>query len=283
MAYARIVLRWVSGLLLLTACSDSTAPGEEAKQQVFIYAFTNDYYWDSGTSTVVEVRNASAGGVVYGDPLHQFEYYALNNSRFEQEAYHQIYPGYISFGDFVSSTAGRVTSGYDPLTVKVKTSAGQLSGQLSPPANLTLLGNSNADSLSAGDDLNLFWSGSDADFYYLTFDYAWVDSAGFLHFTTMEKFVDATVFTMPADTFLSNGQISNSSVQPMNGPLPQVGAGGTMQGTGHGFFYYPGRTAGYGGNPIIVMDGLPSPVPAILPGMNAGTLQQRIQNHIRPK
>lgn len=262
MRICRRGIPWMLSLLLFAACSQSTKPDEGSGQQIFIYAYSNDFYWDSSSNSVVEVRNVSAGGVIYGDPLPQFEYYALNNNRFMQEDLYFVYPGYISFGDFVSANAGRVTSGYDPLTVEVKTSAGGLSGQLSPPPDITLFGSLNGDTLKSGENLSFFWSGSDADFYYLKFNYFWADSLNFVHARAFEEFVDVTSFTLADSVFKYDGQISNISLQPMNGPYPQKGARGNMTGTGNGFFYYQGRMAGYGGTALVVGRGLPSTTPA---------------------
>ena len=141
------------------------------------------------------------------------------------------------------------------------------------------------DNLQLGESFTVSWSGSNAEFYQVSLNYRWVDENDNSHYEYLGEFVSGNSITYPGSNFLHNGEISYISVQPINGPIPEEGTPGNMDGDGSGFLYYIGEYLNYEGDDIIVGSGTPAgmsknPFNEIDEKVIRERLREEIQNRI---
>lgn len=234
---------------------DPTGSNGDASQIMFVYAEHDNYFWDENDDKVF-LENTSVGGVVFGDPMPEFVHLKLNETFFSGDNYSEIYPGYISFGNFDNDEQTMITSNFSPLDVEVKTTIGTVNGTISLPDTITILTLSEYDTLQLGESFTVTWSGSNADFYSVYCDYEWRDENGNWHYEGLDDFVTGNTITYPGSIFTHNGEIYYIRVQPMNGPLPEEGTAGNMSGDGRGFLYYMVDRIRYEDGDIIVGSGM---------------------------
>ncbi len=111
------------------------------------------------------------------------------------------------------------------------------------------------DTLELGEPLTISWSGSNADFYEVSLSYDWQEDDNWGY-----KYIDTSVVsnsvTFRGSIFTHNGEIGYIRIQPINGPLPEAGTTGNMEGDGSGFLYYFDYNNGIRFNDIIVGSGV---------------------------
>ena len=238
-------------ILFIVGCDNATEP--DTKQIMFVYAEHFNSYWDDHNNESVYVENTRTWGLVVGDPLVEFTYLKLNETVFSGDDYSSFRQGYTSFG-WADSTA-RITSNFTPLDVEVQTSQGKMNGTISLPDTIMTLGLSEISNLPLSTPFTISWAGSNADFYYVFFDYEYKDENDNWQYEYFEEMTSGNSFTFLGSNFSYNGEIYYITVQPINGTIPQEGAEGNMSGDGSGFLYYWANTYNYEGDDIIVGSG----------------------------
>ena len=214
---------------------DPTGSNVVDSQFMFVYANHNNYYWDEYENQIF-VDNTSAWCIIHGNPFPDLTYFKLGETKFSGDDYMDVYPGYLSVNG--NDNDLRITSNLNPLDVEVKTSLGTVNGTVSLPDTITALTLSEYDTLQLGESFTISWSGSNADFYAVSFEYEWRDANGNWHYEYLDEFVTGNSITYAGSIFSHNGEIDYIRVQPMNGPLPEEGIAGNMSGDGSGFLYY---------------------------------------------
>ena len=253
-------------------------------QIMFVYAEHDNSYWDEQNDEEVFQDNTTAGGVVFGNPLPEFTHLKLGETFFIGNEYSEIFPGYVSFGNFNSDENIMITSNFTPLDVEVKTSLGVLNGTITLPDTITTLTLSEYDSLQIGESFTISWSGSNAEFYSVSCDYEWVDENDNWHYEDLDEFIVGNSITYDGSIFAHNGEINYIRVQPMNGPFPENGAIGNMNGEGSGFLYYEVDRIYYEGADIIVGSGFYGRITNTSPNKpSEKAIQKRIRNQIESK
>jgi len=188
-------------------------------------------------------------GEVHADPMPTQLSVTVNDDEFSGPSYWSYQQGYIYFGSWEDAIV--IYSGFDPLEVAVRTSAGTIAGTVSLPDEITHLELSEAETLELGESLTVSWPVQDADFYYFGLDYEWGD----WEYAYVETVISGNSVTIDGSFFHSDGIIWSIWVQPTSGPMPRPGAIGNMSGYGSGYLYY--SSYGYWmGDEIQVGDGL---------------------------
>ncbi|MCK5087579.1 MAG: hypothetical protein KAQ90_08660 [Melioribacteraceae bacterium] len=269
-----ILLMLVAGIVFYSCNDDDPVGNNSVSQIMFIYAEHNDSYWDQENEEYVYEENTRAWGVVFGDPFPAFIHFKLGETIFSDDEYSEIYPGYIGIG--LDTEEPMITSNLNPLDVEVKTSLGQVNGTVFLPDTMRTLTLSEYDNLQLGESFTVSWSGSNAEFYQVSLNYRWVDENDNSHYEYLGEFVSGNSITYPGSNFLHNGEISYISVQPINGPIPEEGTPGNMDGDGSGFLYYIGEYLNYEGDDIIVGSGTP-------PGMSKNPFNEIDEKVIRER
>ena len=237
-------------IILVVGCDSATE--SDTQQIMCVYAnHYNSYYDDEYNSVYIE--NTQAYGLVLSDPLPGFTHIKLNETVFSGDDYSEISYGYTYFGNNDSTIM--ITSNFTPLDVEVKTSQGTLNGIISLPDTIMTLGLSETGNLPLSAPFTISWAGSNADFYYVAFDYDYKDENDNWQYEYFEEMTSGNSFTFPGSIFSHNGEINWIRVQPINGTIPQEGAEGNMSGDGSGFLYYWANTFRYEGDDIIVGSG----------------------------
>ena len=234
-----ILITLVVGILFFGCEGDNSTNSDSVAQIMFVYAEHSNSYWDDQSDEEVFVENTMAWGVVFGDPIPEFNYIKLGETTFSGDDYYEYYPGYVGFGfgDDADEPA-MITSNFNPLSVEVKTSLGKLNGSISLPDTIISLELSEHDTLQIGESFTISWPGSNAEFYSVYCNYEWRDENENWHWEDLNDFVTGNSITYLGSIFSHNGEIDYIHVQPMNGPLPEAGAEGNMSGDGSGFLYY---------------------------------------------
>ena len=189
-----------------------------------------------------------------------------------------VYFGYTYFGD--NDSTAMITSNFTPLDVEVKTSQGKINGTISLPDTIMTLGLSETSNLPLSTPFTISWAGSNADFYYVSFDYEYKDENDNWQYEYFDEMTSDNSFTFPGSIFSYNGEIEYISIQPINGSVPQEGAEGNMSGDGSGFLYYWVNTFNYEGDNIIVGSGSSGRI------LNTSTFypnEQELKQRIRKK
>ncbi len=233
-----IILLFAALGFSLTNCDNTTSTVKtESAQIVFIYAQHNTVYWDEENYTVTPRANTEAFGVLFADPLPEFEYFVAGDSIIRGGDKIEYLPGYIIFG-LTDDFEFRIFDNLSPLKVEVKTSAGKLNGEISLPDSFVSINLSEKDTLQLGQPFTISWQGGSADFYSVSCNYEWLDENRNWQYTDLDTFVTGNSITYPGSVFNHSGRISYISIQAMNGPFPNPGARGNMTGDGSGFLYY---------------------------------------------
>ncbi len=252
-----ILLTLIVGIAFFSCDEDDPISSNgDASQILFVHAVHDNYYWDEEGDSIISAPSTNLFGVVFGNPLPTFEYYKAGGITFSGIEYSQYLPGYIIFGEGITDYPPPITSNYDPLTVEIKTSFGTTTGTISIPDSISNMTTSVEDTLELGEPLTISWSGSNADFYEVSLSYDWQEDDNWGY-----KYIDTSIVsnsvTFPGSIFTYNGEIY-IRIQPINGPLPEAGTTGNMEGDGSGFLYYFDYSRGVRFNEIIVGAGIDS-------------------------
>ena len=263
--------------MLIVGCDNATE--SDTQQIILVYAqHDNSYYDDNDNWKEVYIENTQAYGLIISDPLPGFTHLKLNETVFSGDDYSEIYFGYTYFGD--NDSTAMITSNFTPLDVEVKTSQGMMNGTISLPDTIMTLGLSETSNLPLSTPFTISWAGSNADFYYVSFDYDYKDENDNWQYEYFNEMTSDNSFTFPDSIFSYNGEIDYIRVQPINGNIPQEGAEGNMSGDGSGFLYYWANTFRYEGDDIIVGSGISGRI------SNTSTLhpsEQELKLRIRKK
>lgn len=282
-----ILLTLIVGVAFFSCENDDpTSSDGEASQILFVHAVHDNYYWDEEGDSSIIAPNTNLFGVVFGDPLPTFEYYRAGGITYSSSEYSEYLSGYIIFGEGIENYPPPITSNYNPLTVEVKTSFGIITGTISTPDSISNMTISEEDTLALGEPLTISWSGSNADFYEISLSYEWPENVNW-GYKDLDTFVVSNSVTFPGSIFTHNGIIGHIRIQPINGPLPQAGTTGNMEGDGSGFLYYFDYSRGIRYNGIIVgsgIDGSSSMLTKSSQEMpNERVVKEEIRKHIENK
>ena len=226
-----VILVSAAVCLSLCSCGDSESPsgssGEDAVTAVWAY-HEDEWRLAPGSRQGVTWLN----GVVFADPLPTLQSVELNDEEFSDPGLWGYQEGYIYFGQGDYPIA--VWSGFDPIDVAVRTSAGTVTGTVSLPDEITSLEFSESEALELGEALTVSWPGQEADFWYFELYYEYGD----WEYEYFETIVSGNSVTIDGSFFSYDGIIWAVWIQPTNGPMPQPGATGNMSGYGSGYLYY---------------------------------------------
>jgi len=267
-------------IILIIGCDKEA--NDSATQNLWIDAYHDNSYYNDYTNETVYEENTSANCILQGNPIPEFNYIKLNETNFIGDDYATIRPGYLCIGCYWpnSDSTVMIQSNFTPLNVEIQTSYGQSNGIISLPDTIMTLGLSETSNLPLSTPFTISWAGSNADFYYVSFDYKYNDENDDWHWDGFEEMTVNNSFTFPGSIFSYNGEIVYIRVQPINGPIPKEGAEGNMSGDGSGFLYYWANTFDYEGDDIIVGSGYSGRI------SNTSTLhpnEQELKQRIRKK
>jgi hypothetical protein len=186
------------------------------------------YYYDQFS---VDTANMRISGVVLAGVLPTFENFTYNSQVFSADSLYEYEHGWIGFG------ASDIFEISNPFNVSVTTSHGTVSGNISYPDTITSLVLNVTDTLPLNTPLTITWTGSNADFYHLSFTYRKVDSAYVYDYEYYDTLTTSTTVNYDASVFSRNGEIAWLDVQPVNGPMPEANTAANMNGAGSGFLY----------------------------------------------
>jgi len=215
----------------LCGCENSSSPCECSQQNAVtgVWAYHED---ELALATASRDVATSVNGVVFADPLPTLQSVELNDAEFSDPGYWQYIDGYIYFGSWDYEIV--IYSGFDPIVVSVRTSAGDVEGAVSLPDEITHLEFSESLILELGEPLTISWPGQDADFYHFWLYYEW----GGWEYSVVDTVVSGNSVTIDGSFFSHDGVIWDVWIQPTNGPMPKPGATGNMSGYGSGYLYY---------------------------------------------
>jgi len=238
--------------MLFVGCDKNREKEIEENQVLFFYAYYGDLYWDRDSNIFVETESTSGWGVLLTDSTPTFDYFKMGSESFSDSGYVKFYDGYISFGDYDFDGNAIITSDLNPLNIEVKTSLGTISGSINFPDEIESITLSQSDTLEIGEPLTISWTGSNANFYNVSYSYRWKDKNGKLGTTYFNEFTSDILMTLPGSLFDNDGEIIFLYVIPQNGPSPTDNEIGNMSGDGSGFLYYSIDGTRYNGENIVV-------------------------------
>lgn len=222
-----VVLISTAVCLSLCSCESTSNPADCSQRNAVtaVWAYHSD---EPRTAPAFREGTTSLNGVVLADPLPTLQSVGISGEEFSDPSYFEYNEGHIFFGELA------IHSGFDPIEVAVRTSAGDVEGAVSLPDEITHLEFSESETLEVGEALTVSWPGHEADFYYFQLEYLWGDS----EVTGIDTIVSGSSMTIDGSFFSHDGVISDVWVQPSNGPMPGPGATGNMSGYGSGYLYY---------------------------------------------
>jgi hypothetical protein len=226
-----VALALLGFCLSLCGCDSSSDPCKCSQQNAVtaVWAYHED---ELALATASRDGATWLNGVVFADPLPTLQSVDLNDAEFSDPRYWHYIDGYIYIGDWYYAIV--VYSGFDPIEVAVRTSAGDVEGAVSLPDEITHLEFSESEVLELGEPLTISWPGQDADFYYFGLYYEWGD----WEYSAIDTVLSGNSVTIEGSFFSHDGVIWDVWIQPTNGPVPQPGATGNMSGYGSGYLYY---------------------------------------------
>jgi hypothetical protein len=227
--------------VVVSGCDNGTTGPDDCDPEQIIFAWAQHAagYWDE-RSDYVEEPITWMNGFVLADPVPVLQHVTINEQSFSgnEIAFYDF--GYAYFGYFNSNELA-IYSDFDPISVAIGTSAGQVEGTLALPDTIASLASSE-QSIELGESLTISWDGSSADFYTVWLDYEYVASESLgLHWTSKDTVVSGESATIDGSFFAHDGVIRFIEVTPTNGPFPEAGAHSNMSGSGRGFLYYASR------------------------------------------
>lgn len=218
----RLLVVLLAGLVAALAGCDDSNPSDASGEATVIYAFAfhGDFLAEREEAT-------DLWGLIAADPIPAFESVTMNGIEFSGHEHWDFSEGLLYFGGCV------IYSDFDPLTVEVSTSLGDVVGTEPLPVQPTGIAYSDPDSLGIGEDFTVFWSGGNGDFYFFELEYFHEYGVG-----SLDTLVVGTSVTIDGSFFPYNGEISEVYIQPINGPVLEPGSYGNMTGDGTGFLYH---------------------------------------------
>jgi hypothetical protein len=156
----------------------------------------------------------------------------VNNTVFSQNElyWYEDYPGHCTFSASLYDTL------YNPLTIEVTTSLGEVQGSVALPDTITSFDVSPGSPV-VGEAITLSWSGGQWDFVHLSGAYSYFEQYQY-YYVVLDTFVSGNSITYPDSMFLYPGTVWIYDILTYNGPYPEVDSLGNMTGDGSGFLYY---------------------------------------------
>jgi len=207
--------------IAIVGCDDSN-PADASGQTWITYAFAFH-----GELFPLRQDVTDLWGQIVSDPIAAPGSITMNGTEFSGQEYWDNIEGILSFGYCT------IFDDFDPLTVEITTSLGSTGCTVPLPEMPTAFAYSDPESLDIGEDLTVFWSGGDADFYYVEIDYEHEFGTDY-----KDTLVTGTSWTVDGSFFPFNGEIWGVYLQAINGPVPEPGSGGNMSGDGTGFLFH---------------------------------------------
>ena len=214
-------------ILTLLLCSFLTCENptkNKLTQAVYIYAERGAFYRIMNDSTYVYGR-------VIADEVPEFHNFKINDITSSQHSYD------LSILRIGSKNETIVDANISSLDIEVETSIGKLSGTITKPDSI-IITLSEYDTLQINKKFTIGWEGGNADFYEINLHYIYRTHLNDAIYVYKKDFVKENSITYPQNTFPIHGKISYLYVLPINGPFPEKGSLGNMEGVGSGYLYY---------------------------------------------
>lgn len=223
-------------LSLFLSCNVDFNDGDSISAIMFVK------HYDTGRRApdwdVIHVPSVWVGGDISGSQIPEIDSLKIADI---------IYTGseYLNYnqGDVHFSLGTRIWSDsipaphFDPLSIKIFTDNGELCGSITVPDTIESLTISAPDTVSTGTALTIFWTGSDADYYIVAYYHNWMPDEWTWLGYSRDTVVTTESVTFDSTYFIYNGDISYIEVIPFNGPFPEAGVEGNMDGDGHGYLF----------------------------------------------
>jgi len=226
---------------VFVCCDEENDPVVKSEDQiVFVYAERQTEIYDPETNTSVHDTNTVVRAQIQGGVIPELESVEIAGNNYSLDDYTSFYEGYLLFGYGLLNPEINITSDYDPLTVEITTSSGTIIGTSTLPDTFTSLLTASPETIDVGESVTFTWSETSADFYSFIAFYASTDTNHIPHSDIITQMVADTSYTIDGSVLENFGNLSRIEVTPINGPFPEYGAAGNMDGYGTGFFYYDG-------------------------------------------
>jgi hypothetical protein len=227
---------WGFVLLLFFLMFNLSCKNDTSSNQIAILS-ANYYTSYTYGGQIPAIPYVSTSGVIFSSPMVTLNYFKVGDSLYNEENLIRYGNGSVSFANF----GHEVNAKLDPLTIEISTSLGILRGTLSLPETLVSF-EANVDTLTFGQDVEFFWNGSNASFYWVSFLYLYRDSLNQIRQAYYDTLTTQKSVRYDGSLFYYDGTIELSDITPVNGPFPIPGTVGNISGDGSGYLYYYNRS-----------------------------------------
>jgi hypothetical protein len=230
--------------------NDSPTDTGSSLQTAFV--FIQHYYTGRRAPTWerITIPSVEADGNITGNPLPKINFVQFSTIKVSDPTNFYYFQGYEHF-----SLENRIWSDsipepkFNPLTVKINTNIGEIEGSISVPDTIKTFAIGAGDTMALGTPVTFSWSGSNADYYQVYFFHNWtfgivgdtLQGWGYLGYS-VDTMIRGNSVTFSGSRFLSDGDISEFEVIPINGPLPEQGAKPNLNGKGYGYMYLENKS-----------------------------------------
>jgi len=222
---------------LFWACGDDFGENDDSVSAIL---FVQHYYtgrrapdWD-----VIHVPGVWVSGDISGSQMPDIDSVKIADIIYSGSMYFSPNQGDVHFSTYHRIWSDSIPAPhFDPLSIKILTDIGELTGSITVPDTMESLTIHAPDTIATGTPLTISWTGSDADYYIVEYYHNWMPNEWCWLGYSRDTVVTADSVTFDSSYFIYNGDITDIEVYPVNGPFPEVGAEANMQGDGHGYLF----------------------------------------------
>lgn len=262
-------------LTLLTvfySCDKEDEKSEKSDQILNVFLEYSDNAYDAENDSIIVGPFTRVSGFLAADPVPKMLEVKVNGRLvFDKFIYSD---GRVSFFDesayFGAGKPIPFTSGLH--LVAVKTSLGEITGQIIVPKQITGVNFSPAGSMLVNQPLTISWQGSNADFY----------EVGFYYNGFVDTLVKGTSVTFQGKYFRFPGALDNIWIYPVNGPFPEENTKGNLTGAGNGSLFYIGKSFDWEGY-FVIGPGTENRLSVNQNGHQIRELRQRLHRKLQMK
>lgn len=190
---------------------------------------------------VIHVPSIWANAEIQGNRIPHVNHVDIAGKPFSDSENFYLEFGYVYFSSYTRIWEDSIPEPkFNPVNVTIQTDLGELKGSITVPDTLSSLSVNAPDSIDYSTPVTISWSGSNADFYHVSFFHDWMyyigDGIVWLGYS-IDTVVTGSSATFNRSEFAMDGIISDFSVIPVNGPFPEYGSESNMTGDGSGYIY----------------------------------------------
>ena len=219
------------------SCSDDTDLGTNPEINFLVYIM-GEYVsgsWGPYGYTPFEENKFQFSGKIIADKVEIPEYIQFGDSVYDaSDINYSMDPGSVSFKQIIEHVQNNVNE------VKIKTSSGEISGEMVVPGIVTDISFS-TNTITYKDEFTVSWQCQYAALYHLSY---YIEESQFPGYSL---YVDTTVTVPNIKILLGNRYYANKNfhihIQPLNTPTLEAGSKGNMVGAGSGFISCYGITS----------------------------------------